>query len=190
MDLAEMKCLYPNRQLMALSSNSNSNDSTVEEYLRELSIKNKEKHQITSAVRLPQVIIDSDAAFIVPFQVSLPNFITDKTVRAEIIQLDARNFDADITDKIVLIENADPGFDWIFSKRIAGLITKFGGANPIWPLDQQNFYYQPPWVVENKYLKNLRILHIVARLWIIKKLHGSSLNGYMIIGLSSTEKRH
>ena len=28
-----------------------------------------------------------------------------------------------------MIENADPGFDWIFSKNIAGLITKYGGAN-------------------------------------------------------------
>ena len=29
---------------------------------------------------------------------------------------------------IVLLEKADPGYDWIFSKRIKGLITKFGGA--------------------------------------------------------------
>ncbi len=29
----------------------------------------------------------------------------------------------------MLIENADPGFDWIFSEKIVGLITKFGGAN-------------------------------------------------------------
>ena len=31
--------------------------------------------------------------------------------------------------KIVIIEGADPGFDWIFSQKIAGLITKYGGAN-------------------------------------------------------------
>ena len=34
-----------------------------------------------------------------------------------------------ITNKIVLIENADPGYDWIFSKNISGLITKNGGVN-------------------------------------------------------------
>ena len=33
-----------------------------------------------------------------------------------------------IFNKIVLLEKADPGFDWIFSKNISGLITKFGGA--------------------------------------------------------------
>ena len=28
-----------------------------------------------------------------------------------------------------MIENADPGFDWIFSHKIKGLITKYGGSN-------------------------------------------------------------
>jgi len=31
--------------------------------------------------------------------------------------------------KIILIESADPGFDWIFTRNIAGIITCFGGAN-------------------------------------------------------------
>ena len=35
----------------------------------------------------------------------------------------------DLNDKIVLIEGADPGYDWIFTTRFVGLITKFGGAN-------------------------------------------------------------
>ena len=29
----------------------------------------------------------------------------------------------------MLIENADPGFDWIFSYNILGLITQYGEAN-------------------------------------------------------------
>ena len=35
----------------------------------------------------------------------------------------------DLAQKIVLIPNADPGFDWIFSRDIAGLITMYGGTN-------------------------------------------------------------
>jgi len=27
-----------------------------------------------------------------------------------------------------LLENGDPGYDWIFTKNIAGLITKYGGV--------------------------------------------------------------
>ena len=34
-----------------------------------------------------------------------------------------------IKGKIVAISNADPGFDWIFSHNIVGLITQYGGAN-------------------------------------------------------------
>ena len=28
-----------------------------------------------------------------------------------------------------MIENADPGFDWIFGNKLLGLITKYGGVN-------------------------------------------------------------
>ena len=31
-------------------------------------------------------------------------------------------------NKIVLIENADPGYDWLFTKNPLGLITKYGGV--------------------------------------------------------------
>lgn len=34
-----------------------------------------------------------------------------------------------IKNKIVLIENADPGYDFIFSHNIKGLITMYGGSN-------------------------------------------------------------
>ena len=30
-------------------------------------------------------------------------------------------------DKIVVVENADPGFDWLFHLDISGIITKYGG---------------------------------------------------------------
>ena len=32
-------------------------------------------------------------------------------------------------NKIVLIENADPGFDWIFTKKIKSFATQYGGSN-------------------------------------------------------------
>ena len=34
-----------------------------------------------------------------------------------------------INNSIILIENADPGFDWVFSHNIRGIITKYGGVN-------------------------------------------------------------
>ena len=35
----------------------------------------------------------------------------------------------DTEDKIVLLENADPGYDFIFLYNIKGLITEYGGSN-------------------------------------------------------------
>ena len=66
---------------------------------------------------------------VVPFQVSQPNFITGLKVTAEAINLDARHTVPSLAGKIILVENADPGYDWIFAQRIAGLVTKYGGAN-------------------------------------------------------------
>ena len=55
-----------------------------------------------------------------------PNFITQKNITAELIEdLNQSN----LSGKIVLIPGADPGFDWIFSKPIAGMITSWGGVN-------------------------------------------------------------
>ena len=34
-----------------------------------------------------------------------------------------------LNGKIVVIESADPGYDFIFNANIQGLITKYGGAN-------------------------------------------------------------
>ena len=34
-----------------------------------------------------------------------------------------------LKNKIILLENADPGFDFIFAHEIKGLITKYGGSN-------------------------------------------------------------
>ena len=34
-----------------------------------------------------------------------------------------------IDGRIVLIPNADPGYDWLLARPIAGLVTMYGGAN-------------------------------------------------------------
>ena len=36
---------------------------------------------------------------------------------------------SNLNDAIVCIPNADPGFDWLFSHNISGLITTWGGLN-------------------------------------------------------------
>ena len=67
---------------------------------------------------------------IVPLLLSRPNFITRKSINGRIVILkDDDKTIPSINNKIVVTERADPGFDWIFSKNIKGLITKYGGSN-------------------------------------------------------------
>lgn len=102
---------------------------TIEERLRRVADENATYHAITSSIRLPQVLYDEAGVHVVPFQISHPNFITSKKISAEIVDLSHNSTSPQLTRRIVLIENADPGYDWIFSQSIAGLVTKYGGVN-------------------------------------------------------------
>jgi phosphohistidine swiveling domain-containing protein len=106
-----------------------SGETSIEERLREIAERESERHALCAAIRLPQVLFDEAGVHVVPFQVSHPNFITNKKVTASCARLAAGEPAPPLTGRIVLIENADPGFDWIFSQHIAGLVTKYGGAN-------------------------------------------------------------
>ena len=97
--------------------------------LKKLIVKNLNYYEINKRIKLPQLIFDKSAAYIIPHITSTPNFITSKKITSYIKEISSRNFNVKISKKIVLIENADPGFDWIFEKGICGLITKYGGAN-------------------------------------------------------------
>lgn len=98
--------------------------------LLKLIYKNREKFKTNLRIKLPQLIFDNSAVYIVPHIVSSPNFVTKKDVIGKFVYLkEDESFGKKIENKIVIIENADPGFDWIFQKKIKGLITKYGGAN-------------------------------------------------------------
>jgi phosphohistidine swiveling domain-containing protein len=112
-----------------LSVFAKSSEGSIEERLRRISELEAERHVISAAIRLPQLLIDEASVHVVPFQVSQPNFITHKKITAAAVLLSVEKAPPDLTGKIVLIESADPGFDWIFSQQIGGLITKYGGAN-------------------------------------------------------------
>lgn len=106
-----------------------SGEGGIEERLRTISEEEAERHALSAAIRLPQVLFDEAGVHVVPFQVSHPNFITHKKITAPCIRLLIDQAASSLTGKIVLIENADPGYDWIFAQQIGGLITKYGGAN-------------------------------------------------------------
>ncbi|RDU68640.1 hypothetical protein CQA62_05930 [Helicobacter cholecystus] len=84
---------------------------------------NEQDYLATCAIKLPPLILRGDDVFCFSTSVVLPNFVTFETIVADVA------FDRELQGKIVLIDAADPGYDYLFTKGIAGLVTCYGGAN-------------------------------------------------------------
>ena len=81
-------------------------------------------------IKLPHILTDPKQIYVGTMSDSTPSFIGSSIVSGEIMHLDEyTDYSDDLDGKIVLILNADPGYDWIFTRKIAGLITCFGGPN-------------------------------------------------------------
>jgi len=89
--------------------------------------RGEEITRASNSVWLPPLILDSTdiGCFQVPSLT--PNFVSQKTVTGPAIYVSTG--DVSLSGKIIMIESADPGFDWIFLRGIIGLITCYGGAN-------------------------------------------------------------
>lgn len=92
----------------------------------------KEKRQSEQArsLKLGHLIASPDDIFVIPLHRSMANFITNKIVESDLAVLHLETpATTELRNKIVCIENADPGYDWLFTKGIAGLVTQYGGSN-------------------------------------------------------------
>lgn len=84
------------------------------------------RHQI----KLSPVIHCLENFFVVPLQRAIPNFVTTKAVEGWACHITPDSVVTGSLDgAVVCIRNADPGFDWIFSHNISGLVTEYGGVN-------------------------------------------------------------
>lgn len=89
-------------------------------------------HQKTNRIELPPLITSEIDFSIFAYPNSQPNYVGTGRVSAEITSLSTEIHEEDeslLEQKILLIPQADPGFDWIFGHNIAGLITMYGGGN-------------------------------------------------------------
>ena len=96
--------------------------------LRNISI-NQKSYKFSQSLIMPDIIDDSNN-FTYFYNLNCKeNYITKKTTIGEIVELNKLIDFKKISNKIILIENADPGFDFLFSYKIKGLITMYGGSN-------------------------------------------------------------
>jgi len=95
---------------------------------RKLIQQQKTQHAIMNHLAFPPVISSEEDFDFITYPLSKPNFITSKKISSELIFLNSNHEKINLENKVILLENADPGFDWIFSNNILGLITKYGGV--------------------------------------------------------------
>jgi len=86
----------------------------------------KAQYKEALSISLPPLISSKDDIWGFEYFDSEPNFITQKSITASVVKKINKS---NLTGAIVCIPSADPGYDWLFSYKIAGLITAWGGAN-------------------------------------------------------------
>lgn len=100
------------------------------EYFTRHMAANRDVFAKSESIKLGYLIRSVRDVYVVPQHRAAPNYIGARRAQGSIIRLFAHSpCSMELADRIVCIENADPGFDWIFTRHIAGLVTKFGGAN-------------------------------------------------------------
>jgi phosphohistidine swiveling domain-containing protein len=110
-----------------LSFSNESSKSNIRNKFEDSINENKTRHLISNAIHLPELIFNINDTEMFFYSQLKPNFVTHHNITGEIRKLE-NDTNKNIDNKIVIIENADPGFDWIFSHKIKGLVTKYGGA--------------------------------------------------------------
>ncbi|MGA2417689.1 MAG: PEP/pyruvate-binding domain-containing protein [Candidatus Staskawiczbacteria bacterium] len=79
-------------------------------------------------VLLPDVIIPGLTDLrVITFAEANPSYITKSVVKARVCVLEHQRVKTDVKNALVLLPNADPGYDFLFHSGAAGIITKVGG---------------------------------------------------------------
>lgn len=98
-----------------------------EQELAQAIAKGQEQYARTTQLILPPLLTRPDQVWQFEVQPDTPNFVTLGKVCAPVVQ--EPDAGAELKGCIVMIEHADPGYDWLFSRQIGGLITMYGGMN-------------------------------------------------------------
>lgn len=81
---------------------------------------------VAPLICLPPIVTGAGDVWDFRLTDSQPNFVAQGRVLARVADVDAGE---DPAGAIAMITSADPGYDWLFTRGIAGLVTAFGGIN-------------------------------------------------------------
>jgi phosphohistidine swiveling domain-containing protein len=101
------------------------NDASNEyDALSEDVLMGKMKNSLAKSLWLPSLITSADDVTCFELARAQPNFVTQQTFSGDLVGVSDS-----LEGKAILIESADPGYDWVFLHGIGALITCWGGAN-------------------------------------------------------------
>lgn len=89
----------------------------------------KSYHKTSQLVKLPMLLRSREEVLGFKVLTEEPNFITQLSTSGKVEVLTNNSKVEELEGKIVFIESADPGFDWLFNTKLSGLVTQFGGRN-------------------------------------------------------------
>jgi phosphohistidine swiveling domain-containing protein len=90
--------------------------------------ENKKEYFSNKNISLPDIIKSPRDLYVQVKKFDKINYISDKKIISKVINYN-KNKKKNDYNGIICIENADPGYDFLFSKNIKGLVTKYGGLN-------------------------------------------------------------
>jgi len=124
--------LLSNLTLSELLSAFNS-ELPLEELTKRLKVaayQNQQMRLLSHACRLPPLLCSSLDFRVFVSSEEKPNFIGTSRITAPVVHLSSNERQQKkLEGCIVVIPQADPGYDWLFGQKIVGLITMYGGAN-------------------------------------------------------------
>jgi hypothetical protein len=86
----------------------------------------RERYAVTQRVHLPATMADPLEVHCFTTEPGQPTYVGTGTATGQ-VRLDPRP--GDDLDGIVVLTSADPGFEWLFSRPVKGIVTLYGGAN-------------------------------------------------------------
>jgi phosphohistidine swiveling domain-containing protein len=106
----------------------NIDHNTVRDQILNNITYNEELYNYTLALKFPNNITSFEEIYSFHNEESVVNFVTNLSVIAEVVYVQNLH-NIDLKGKIVCVENADPGYEFLFVRGIVGLVTQYGGVN-------------------------------------------------------------
>jgi phosphohistidine swiveling domain-containing protein len=99
--------------------------------LKDYSQRGRTAINLANRIELPPLLFKESDFYLFHYPENRPNYIGFGNVTAKVAVIsDNKSVEYHgLAGCIVLISQADPGYDWLFGQNIVGLITKWGGAN-------------------------------------------------------------